>query len=35
MTLREGKVVVSGCVLGEGRTLLAGESLNASRSPAR
>ncbi len=30
LTLREGKVVVSGCVLGEGRTLLAGESLNAS-----
>jgi TolA-binding protein len=30
LTLREGKVVVSGCVLGEGRTLLAGESLSAS-----
>ena len=30
LTLHEGKVVVSGCVLGEGRTLLAGESLNAS-----
>ncbi len=30
LTLHEGKVVVSGCVLGEGRTLLAGESLSAS-----
>lgn len=30
LTLREGKVVVSGCVLGEGRTLLAGETLSAS-----
>lgn len=30
LTLHEGKVVVSGCVLGEGRTLLAGESLTAS-----
>jgi transmembrane sensor len=30
LTLHEGKVVVSGCVLGEGRTLLAGESLRAS-----
>jgi transmembrane sensor len=30
LTLREGKVIVSGCVLGEGRTLLAGESLSAS-----
>ena len=30
LALHEGKVVVSGCVLGEGRTLLAGESLSAS-----
>lgn len=30
LTLHEGKVVVSGCVLGEGRTLLAGETLKAS-----
>jgi transmembrane sensor len=30
LTLHEGKVVVSGCVLGEGRPLLAGESLTAS-----
>jgi hypothetical protein len=30
LTLHEGKVIVSGCVLGEGRTLLAGESLSAS-----
>jgi len=30
LTLHEGKVVVSGCVLGEGRTLLPGESLSAS-----
>ena len=30
LTLHEGKVVVSGCVLGEGRMLLAGESLSAS-----
>ncbi len=30
LRLHEGKVVVSGCVLGEGRTLLAGESLSAS-----
>jgi transmembrane sensor len=30
LTLHEGKVVVSGCVLGEGRTLLAGETLTAS-----
>lgn len=30
LTLHEGKVIVSGCVLGEGRTLLAGESLTAS-----
>lgn len=30
LVLHEGKVVVSGCVLGEGRTLLAGESLSAS-----
>jgi TolA-binding protein len=30
LTLHEGKVVVSGCVLGEGRTILAGESLSAS-----
>jgi transmembrane sensor len=30
LTLHEGKVVVSGCVLGEGRPLLAGESLSAS-----
>ncbi len=30
LMLHEGKVVVSGCVLGEGRTLLAGESLSAS-----
>jgi hypothetical protein len=30
LALHEGKVSVSGCVLGEGRTLLAGESLRAS-----
>jgi hypothetical protein len=30
LALHEGRVVVSGCVLGEGRTLLAGESLSAS-----
>lgn len=30
LSLHEGKVTVSGCVLGEGRTLLAGESLSAS-----
>lgn len=30
LTLHEGKVSVSGCVLGEGRALLAGESLRAS-----
>lgn len=30
LKLHEGKVVVSGCVLGEGRTLLAGEALTAS-----
>ena len=30
LTLHEGKVIVSGCVLGEGRTILAGESLSAS-----
>ncbi|HYQ15534.1 MAG TPA: FecR domain-containing protein [Polyangiaceae bacterium] len=30
LALHEGKVSVSGCVLGEGRTLLAGESLSAS-----
>ncbi|RYZ01818.1 MAG: tetratricopeptide repeat protein [Myxococcales bacterium] len=30
LTLHEGKVIVSGCVLGEGRALLAGESLSAS-----
>jgi transmembrane sensor len=30
LTLHEGKVVVSGCVLGQGRPLLAGESLTAS-----
>ena len=30
LALHEGKVVVSGCVLGDGRTLLAGESLSAS-----
>lgn len=30
LTLHEGRVVVSGCVLGESRTLLAGESLSAS-----
>ena len=30
LSLHEGKVVVSGCVLGEGRTILAGESLSAS-----
>jgi transmembrane sensor len=30
LTLHEGKVIVSGCVLGEGRTLLAGETLTAS-----
>ncbi len=30
LTLHEGKVTVSGCVLGEGRALLAGESLSAS-----
>lgn len=30
LTLREGKVVVSGCMLGEGRALFAGESLSAS-----
>ncbi len=30
LALHEGKVTVSGCVLGEGRTLLAGESLSAS-----
>ncbi|HXK20251.1 MAG TPA: FecR domain-containing protein, partial [Polyangiaceae bacterium] len=30
LALHEGKVVVSGCVLGEGRTILAGESLSAS-----
>lgn len=30
LTLHEGKVIVSGCVLGTGRELLAGESLSAS-----
>jgi hypothetical protein len=30
LALHEGKVIVSGCVLGEGRTILAGESLSAS-----
>jgi FecR protein len=30
LSLHEGKVVVSGCVLGEGRPLLAGESVTAS-----
>ncbi|MDF3071401.1 MAG: hypothetical protein K0R38_7002 [Polyangiaceae bacterium] len=30
LVLHEGRVVVSGCVLGEGRQLLAGESLRAS-----
>jgi hypothetical protein len=30
LTLREGKVMVSGCMLGEGRMLLAGEALKAS-----
>ncbi len=30
LSLHEGRVVVSGCVLGEGRPLLAGESLSAS-----
>lgn len=30
LTLHEGRVIVSGCVLGEGRTLLAGETLSAS-----
>ena len=30
LTLREGKVIVSGCVLGEGRAMLAGETLSAS-----
>lgn len=30
LTLREGKVLVSGCMLGEGRMLLAGEALKAS-----
>ncbi|HEY6079778.1 MAG TPA: FecR domain-containing protein [Polyangiaceae bacterium] len=30
LTLHEGKVVVSGCMLGEGRTLFAGEKLSAS-----
>lgn len=30
LALHEGRVTVSGCVLGEGRTLLAGEALSAS-----
>jgi hypothetical protein len=30
LTMREGKVMVSGCVLGDGRPLLAGERLTAS-----
>ncbi|HEY4105122.1 MAG TPA: tetratricopeptide repeat protein [Polyangiaceae bacterium] len=30
LTMREGKVIVSGCVLGDGRPLLAGERLTAS-----
>jgi hypothetical protein len=30
LTMREGKVMVSGCVLGDGRPLLAGEQLTAS-----
>jgi hypothetical protein len=30
LTLHEGKVMVSGCMLGEGRMLLAGEALKAS-----
>jgi hypothetical protein len=30
LNMREGKVLVSGCVLGKGRELLAGESLSAS-----
>jgi len=30
LTMREGKVIVSGCVLGDGRPLLAGEQLTAS-----
>ena len=30
LNMREGKVLVSGCVLGKGRELLAGESLRAS-----